>query len=54
MSARSLTGYVSSELGNGKEEASYALLYIIKGPCKPYKQIVARYSTGTGTTGSRL
>lgn len=37
MSAKSHTGYVSYGLGDEKEEASYALVYMIKGLCKPYK-----------------
>jgi len=53
-SAKVLTGYVHEELGNTTEEASHALVFMVKGLCRPYKQVVAWYLTGTGTRGDKL
>ena len=51
-STKSLTGFVSSDLGNGNEEASHTLVYMhVKGLCKPNKQMVAWFLTGMGVTG---
>jgi len=41
VSLKSITGYVDPELGNSTEEASHALVYMIKGLQVPYKQVVA-------------
>ena len=50
-----LTGYVSQELRREvDEEASHALVFMIKGLCKPYKQCVAWYLTGNGTSEDKL
>jgi len=54
VSLKSITGYVDPELGNSTEEASHALVYIIKGLQVPYKQVVAWYLTGAGTSGAKL
>ena len=51
---KQLTGYVSPELGRDTEEASHAMVFMIKGLCKPFKQVVAWYLTGMGTRGSQL
>ena len=54
-SLKCLTGYVSPELSQtNDEEASHALVFMIKGLCKPYKQCVAWYLSGTGTSGAKL
>jgi hypothetical protein len=52
-----LVGFVSPELqspGKENEFAEHALVYMVKGLRKPYKQVVAWYLTGKGTTGSKL